>query len=61
MPVYEYECSKCGKKFEQRRNVSDSDSQVVCPKCKAKGPRRLFSQFATGGGSGGGCAPSRPT
>lgn len=60
MPVYEYECSKCGERFEQRRNVDDSDSEVSCPKCKAREPRRLFSRFATGA-SDGGCAPSQPT
>jgi putative FmdB family regulatory protein len=60
MPVYEYECSKCGEKFEQRRNVDDPDSEVTCPRCEAKGPRRLFSQFATGAPNSG-CAPSQPT
>jgi putative FmdB family regulatory protein len=31
MPIYEYECTKCGEKFELRRNIADSDSDVKSP------------------------------
>jgi len=61
MPIYEYECDKCGEKFEQRRGIAESDSDVKCPKCGAMKPRRIFSAFATGGSSAGGCAPTAPT
>lgn len=62
MPIYEYECEKCDEKFELRRGMNDSDAEVKCPKCGAERPRRVFSAFATGGGSSfGGCAPSAPT
>lgn len=61
MPIYEYECQSCGEKFEQRRGITESDSQVKCPKCKAKHPRRIFSAFAKGGSSSGCCAPTAPT
>jgi len=60
MPIYEYECTKCGERFELRRSVADSDSEVKCPKCGAEEPRRVFSVFATGSSSGT-CAPSSPT
>jgi len=40
-----------------RRSMSQSDSDIACPKCETKRPRRVFSMFATGA-YGGGCAPS---
>ena len=61
MPIYEYECEKCGERFEARRGINDSDAEVKCPKCEAKHPRRVLSLFATGGSSGGGCAPTAST
>ena len=62
MPIYEYECIKCGEKFEQLRHIddSDSDSEIKCPKCTAEHPRRIFSAFAMGSSSQS-CAPSSPT
>ena len=33
MPIYEYECRNCGEKFELRRGITDSDSEIKCPKC----------------------------
>ena len=60
MPIYEYECSSCGQRFELRRGIADSDSEIKCPKCGAERPRRGFSVFAMGS-SGGACAPSSPT
>ena len=61
MPIYEYECENCGEKFEQRRGIAESDSNVKCPKCGEKKPRRVFSAFASGSSSAGGCAPTAPT
>ncbi|MFC1933708.1 zinc ribbon domain-containing protein [Chloroflexota bacterium] len=60
MPIYEYECEKCGERFELRRSIADKDSDISCPKCEAKEPRRVFSVFAMGSSSGA-CAPSSPT
>jgi len=58
MPIYEYECLKCGERFSMRRGFSDKDEDVECPKCKTKKPRRAVSNIATIGqsqcGSGGG-------
>ena len=65
MPIYEYECSKCGKRFEKRRNFSDSDKELKCPECGAVNPQRVISCCAistsgqsAGDYSGGGCASS---
>jgi len=62
MPIYEYECGKCGERFELRRGItdSDSDSEIRCPECGTENPRRVFSVFAAGSSSGA-CAPSSPT
>jgi len=55
MPLYEYECSKCGEKFELRRSLADKDSDINCPKCGAKAPKRVLSLFSTTS-SGGSCS-----
>lgn len=64
MPIYEYSCRVCGERFELRRTMSDSDTDIECPKCGAKHPQRLISAFATGpstGSSTGYCAPTAST
>lgn len=60
MPIYEYECPCCGEKFELRRGITDTDSEIRCPKCGAEDQRRLFSTFAMSS-SGEVCPPSSPT
>ncbi len=60
MPIYEYECLKCGQRFELRRHIADSDSNIRCPRCGTEKPQRVISAFMTGHGKGG-CAPSSPT
>ena len=60
MPIYEYECIKCGERFELRRSIADCDSEVRCPKCGTKYPRRVLSVFAMSS-SGETCAPSSST
>ena len=60
MPIYEYECTSCSERFELRRSIADSDSEVKCPNCGDEHPQRVFSVFAMGS-SGSSCAPSSPT
>ncbi|MBI2831638.1 MAG: zinc ribbon domain-containing protein [Chloroflexi bacterium] len=57
MPVYEYECMRCGEKFELQRNVGDSGSEVKCPRCSGKSKRR-FSLFGFGRSSSPGSSQS---
>ena len=59
MPIYEYECTKCGKKLERRRNIADSDKEIKCLKCGKESPKRVFSVFSTAL-SDSSCAPSAP-
>jgi len=52
MPIYEFECRKCGAKFEELLRSSDS-SGVTCPKCGTNKIKRLMSTFAAYSGGGG--------
>jgi putative FmdB family regulatory protein len=46
MPIYEYYCPSCEKKFEEL--VFDAKAAVVhCPQCGAQEVNRLISLFAT--------------
>ncbi|HYJ34362.1 MAG TPA: FmdB family zinc ribbon protein [Candidatus Binatia bacterium] len=44
MPTYEYECSKCGHRFEVFQSMSD-EPKKRCPKCRSK-VRRLIGTGA---------------
>src|SRR5256885_10865139 len=44
MPLYEYECEKCGHRFEMIRKFSDPPLEV-CPKCGSP-VRKLMSSPA---------------
>ncbi len=35
MPLYEYECEKCGVRFERRQKFSEEPARV-CPECGGK-------------------------
>jgi putative FmdB family regulatory protein len=49
MPLYEYQCRKCGKIFELLRRIKDADGDLECPNCHAPKVERQFSSFASGG------------
>lgn len=56
MPVYEYQCQACDKRFEALRPMSQLDAPIECPRCHASNARRAISVFAaisreSGGGS----------
>ena len=54
MPVYEYRCDRCEKRFEALRPMSQSDAPMPCPRCEAPQTRRLISTFAAISRDGGG-------
>ena len=64
MPIYEYDCNKCNKRFE---HLQRSDEKAVCPNCGSKSSTKVFSVFAKGAssdlpsceGSVPSCAPSK--
>jgi putative FmdB family regulatory protein len=47
MPIYEYECEKCGRRFEYFLRSGGDEKKVKCPKCGAENPKRVVSSFAT--------------
>ena len=55
MPIYEYECRKCGGRFEKL--VSSSRSSVTCPDCASRRVRRMISAFSAHSGSASGGVP----
>jgi putative FmdB family regulatory protein len=46
MPIYEYECRKCGEKFEVLQRINEDNSQVQCPRCSTDKPRKVLSVFS---------------
>lgn len=62
MPLYEYQCNKCGEQFEVRQSMGEDGSKLNCPKCQAGKPTRLMSTFSSAGSggsfdSGASCSP----
>lgn len=66
MPLFDFECRTCGKRFEQLLRRTDRDEDVACPDCGRTDAKRLLSAPAPlhgdGGlratGGGGGCGSS---
>lgn len=66
MPIYEYECSTCGERFDKLiRSLSRIPAEIPCPACQSSETRRLISAPAIRSGDGGGeseaAADSSPT
>lgn len=53
MPIYEFRCGACRKKFEKIVLSGDVPQSAPCPKCGQKGAERMVSRFATSSKSGG--------
>ena len=55
MPIYEFQCKKCGHVFEQLFFPSDNIEAILCPSCGDKAPCKLMSSFScSSSGSGEG-------
>jgi putative FmdB family regulatory protein len=46
MPIYEFECEGCGKRFEE---LMSAGAEVVCPACGAGDVRRLYASVSPPG------------
>lgn len=60
MPLYEYQCKKCEKKFEMLISLRELDNPVECPHCGSGKTDRLlstFSAFVGGSTSSASCSP----
>ncbi|MBW2145653.1 MAG: zinc ribbon domain-containing protein [Deltaproteobacteria bacterium] len=64
MPIYEYQCSQCGKIFEKLIMSGGSAASVHCDGCGSSEVHRMMSRFSASSGQGGSggegasCAPS---
>lgn len=46
MPIYEFVCAQCGRKFRRLVGVVASAQPVQCPKCQSTELNRQMSRFA---------------
>jgi putative FmdB family regulatory protein len=69
MPIYEYRCENCNKKFDMLHKSSVSTEEIICPKCGSTKNKKLFSSFSAkadshsefGGCSDGSCGMEAPS
>jgi putative FmdB family regulatory protein len=46
MPIYEYKCKKCAKKFTLTLTISEHDTKRIrCPKCSSTLIEQQFAEF----------------
>jgi putative FmdB family regulatory protein len=55
MPLFEYECLGCGKRFEYLTREGDA---AACPACHGIDLQKQLSVFAVGANGGGKSAPA---
>jgi len=61
MPLYEFKCRACGRRFEALVRIG-RENEVCCAGCGGRDVRKLVSAFGIGGAasrlksSGSGCA-----
>lgn len=57
MPIYEYRCKLCEKRFELLRGFGQKDASAACPSCGSEQTRRELSVAAphASSGDGGAC------
>ena len=63
MPIFEYECTSCGKRFDKLVRSSAAATDIECPECHSREVRKQMSLFGMGstssfGSSAASCAPS---
>ena len=51
MPIYEYVCFDCGKRFEILRSIKEADSPILCNICQSNQTKRAVSVFFAQSGS----------
>ncbi len=53
MPIYDFECAACGKRFDELVRRVDDLVDVRCPECGASEVRREVSAPSIGSGASG--------
>ncbi len=51
MPIYEYQCQKCGEIFEKIQKMDEGGDSIECPCCGEGKPEKLLSSFSSSKGS----------
>ena len=62
MPLFEFRCRKCGKKFEEIIKGSEKRDAAKCPHCGSSQVEKLLSSFhstSENSPAGSSCAPRR--
>jgi len=54
MPLYEYRCEDCSRRFVVRRPVDHRDEALSCPQCGGRKVGRLVSSFIAFGATSDG-------
>jgi putative FmdB family regulatory protein len=47
MPIYEYRCSTCNRKFDILHKSSVKQEEIICPSCGSTNNKKLFSAFSS--------------
>ncbi|MBN1485713.1 MAG: zinc ribbon domain-containing protein [Chloroflexia bacterium] len=47
MPIYEYECTDCGARFERIRPRDEAHAAPPCPQCDRQETRLCLSAFSS--------------
>jgi putative FmdB family regulatory protein len=55
MPLYEYSCGDCGRRFEVLQRMGEGAEGLECPHCKGIRLEKCFSTFAARASSGDSC------
>ncbi|SHH10889.1 putative regulatory protein, FmdB family [Thermosyntropha lipolytica DSM 11003] len=58
MPIYEFKCAACGKKFDLLLSLKERDKKVKCPECSSDQVERQLSSFFAPGAGGASCTAS---
>ncbi len=54
MPIYEYECNRCGDSFEKMVPFSQAENLPACPHCNSEDTRKKISNIFSPGASASG-------
>jgi putative FmdB family regulatory protein len=55
MPIYEYQCRKCGEIFEKIQKMDENGDSLKCPSCGGSKPQKIFSGFSSSKGTAKPC------
>lgn len=61
MPLFEFGCAACGRRFEQLLSHRNLTAEILCPSCGSDDVSKLFSTFATNARTSDSSSDSTPT